>query len=301
MASLRSRALGALLALSASFATNGANAAPPKPPSCPPTAPPLADDATADALFQRGLCEESEGHLIAAVKLYQTALRRPSSPALARRLKVRSDEVVARLASVRIEASSLPDGATALVASKKYELGSKRFVDPGKVEIEVSAPGYVTRTVTVDVGEGEQRVVTVILAPVTSAEPPPAPALKEDSVPDKPPPRLEPPPPANPWRPAGYVALGVGGAALIAGGITGYLAFDRADEVQSQCPTKTTCTADGAAAARAGSTFSTVSTVTTIAGAVLAAGGLALVLWGGPATVRPTVGAMNGLVLTGKM
>jgi hypothetical protein len=88
----------------------------------------------------------------------------------------------------------------------------------------------------------------------------------------------------------------VGSAALLAGGVTGYLAIDRGRVVRSECPTPTSCSAGGAAAARAGASFSTASTVTLIGGAVVTLGALALIFLGGP---RPKSVAVAGFVFLG--
>ncbi len=303
--SRRDAGLAALLGLALSLAAYGA------PAYAAPTQPTLKctegdsglpdEDASAEELSRRASCAESQGHYIAAVKLYQLALRRNPPAVLARRLQTRSTELVGKLASVRLDPDSLPDGTTATVGSKPCQLGTKRYIDPGKVEIEVAAPGFVTRRLTLELREGEERLVSIALAPEA------APSAIPDAVEPAPSParRLEPAPPpvvvstSSGLRPVGYVAASIGAAAIVAGGVTGYLALAEAEEVRRECPTKTTCSASGAAAARSGSTFSTVSTFTTIGGGALALVGLALVIWGGPkTTVRPTVGALNGLVLT---
>ncbi len=289
--------------------SSAAHAAPPKTPStqCSSTSTTADADASAEELLRRGQCAEAERHFIAAVKLYQLALRRSPSPQLARRLQTRSSDAVARLASVRIEPGSLPEGASATIASKSYELGTKHYVDPGKVDVEVSAPGYTTRTVTFDLGEGEERVLTIVLTPETASAP-----VVGPPVTIAPTPRIDPPattgdpllarPPDAPagttsFRPVGYATLAVGGAALIVGAVTGVMTLGRASDVRRECPTKTSCSADGAAAARSGSTLSTVSTVTVIGGSILALAGLGLVIWGGPKSpVRASVGT-NGIVV----
>lgn len=298
-----------LVALSsgASAAPKAAPKRPPPPPPCDTTKPLPEQDAPVEELLRRGVCEEAEGHLVTALNLYQMGQRRspPPAAALAKKLKAAETRVSPLVAKIRIEPGSLPAGATVLIAAKEYELGSRRTVDPGKVEIEASAPGYVSRTVTLELARGEDRLATIVLSPVPTTAPPPSASTSTAAEPAPKSPSAaaaSPPARSGPWRPLGYVALGVGGASLIAGGVTGYMALGRAKELQRECPTRTTCSADGAGAARSGSTLSTVSTVTVIGGAVLAVAGVALVIWGEPkATLQPSVGLMNGLVLSGEL
>jgi len=224
------------------------------------------------------------------------------------RVKARHGFLVRKIPSVRLEPGSVPDGTTVTIGSVSYELGTKLLVDPGKVEVDAAAPGYVSRHVSYELADGEQRVLTIVLTPIAppASTPPEAPASAAAAVaapaPAPPAPLPSPLARSGTWRTFGFIALGVGGAGLAAGAVTGVLALGHAKDVEAACPTKTTCSEGGAAAARSGSTESTISTIATIGGGAVVLAGLALVIWGGPkASVRPTVGAMNGLVLSGEL
>ena len=55
---------------------------------------------------------------------------------------------------------------------------------------------------------------------------------------------LEPAPPpskTHPWKTGGLIAMGLGGAALVAGGVTGYLAIEQKKEVDSVCDANYVC------------------------------------------------------------
>jgi len=129
--------------------------------------------------------------------------------------------------------------------------------DPGPVKIVVSAPGRIDRTFTLTLADGataEQLVDVGNLAPpriVVAAPPPPKKTLK----------RL------------GFVSLAVGGAGLVAGGITGALALSKGNVVKANCSDSYVCNPTGFNAASSGSTFATVSTATFIGGGVFAAAG----------------------------
>lgn len=78
--------------------------------------------------------------------------------------------------------------------------------------------------------------------------------------------------------PLGIAALALGGAAVIAGLVTGGLAWDRKGIVDDACNEADQCHPEGIEAADEGRTFSTISTVTFIAGGVLAAAGVVLIV-----------------------
>lgn len=161
----------------------------------------------------------------------------------------------------------------------------------------MESPGFEPDTQTVAIAVGEERVVTIgpphPTAPVASPAPDAsrAPVASALSLPAR-----EPPDGTSLLRPLGYVSLAVGGTALVAGGVLGYLAIDRGGVVRSECPTPSTCSAGGAAAAHAGASFSTASTVMLIGGAVVTLGALALIYLGG---TKPKTVAVAGFVMLG--
>jgi len=256
---------------------------------------------TPEVLYHRGHCEELGGHLVAALESYEMALRRHPVVKLARQIQARIGVIVPRLGSVRVDASAWPTGAR-VRAGTRVLAGEHPWVDPGRVALAVDAPGFEESTQLVDVAPGEEKAVALPaprpLASVSSqpsgaiAIGPPVPlrsaatsrranaAPEEDSI----------------LRPLGYVGLAVGGAALVAGGVTGYLALNRGGVVRSECPTPGSCSARGEAAARAGASFSTASNVALVSGVVVALGSLALVLLGAP---KPRTVAVADFVLLG--
>ncbi len=254
--------------------------------------------STPEELHHRGHCEELDGHLVAALDSYEMALRRHPVAKLARQLQARIGVIVPRLGSVRVDVSAWPPG-TRVRAGTRVLAGEHPWVDPGRVAIAVDAPGFEESTQLVDVAPGEEKAVALPaprpLAPRPSgaiAIGPPAPltsaatARRANAAPEE----------ESILRPLGYVGLAVGGAALVAGGVTGYLALNRGDVVRSECPTPRSCSARGEAAAHAGASFSTASNVALASGVVVALGSLALVLLGAP---KPRTVAVADFVLLG--
>ena len=256
---------------------------------------------TPEELHHRGHCEELDGHLVAALESYELALRRHPVVKLTRQLQARIGVIVPRLGSVRVDASAWPTGAR-VRAGTRVLAGERPWVDPGRVAIAVDAPGFEESTQLVDVAPGEEKVVT-LPAPRPLAQ---APAQPSGALAIGPPVPLRsaapgrrpnaPPEEDSILRPLGYVGLAVGGAALVAGGLTGYLALNRGAVVRSECPTPRSCSARGEAAAHAGASFSTASNVALASGVVVVLGSLALVLLGAP---KPRTVAVADFVLLG--
>jgi hypothetical protein len=121
-------------------------------------------------------------------------------------------------------------------------LGVKRAIDPGPHHLEARAGAAVaTRDLTVKEGE----IVPVELEPRVPAgngAPQPLPVPKVENVPPQPLPPIpplpaEPPPdPGKKRRIAGYALLGVGGAGLVLGAVTGGVAANQhGNLVQQGC------------------------------------------------------------------
>jgi hypothetical protein len=157
-------------------------------------------------------------------------------------------------------------------------IGVERPTDPGTHEVVISAPGYLEQRKTVTLAEGGSQELAVTLEKDPNA-----------AAAEAPPP---PPPPAVVVAPAGppadvapkknntlaYVALGVGGAGLVVGGITGFLALGKKGDLEGckdeRCPTSQKDTLDSA------KTMATISTVGFAVGFVGVGAGIVLLLTG---------------------
>lgn len=149
-------------------------------------------------------------------------------------------------------------------------------VDPGVHDVIARAEGRAPWSSRAAVQERSERVTVPVLAELPRAAEPP-PSLVE--------PRLAPLPPSPPpswWTPlrtTGVVALGAGGAGLVAGAVVGLVANGRYDQARASCTDAPRgCPATAVRDASGAYDLAAGATVAFVAGAAVAAGGLALVL-----------------------
>lgn len=211
---------------------------------------------TGDAAIQKKAIEEAKSELAAL---------RPTIPTL----KVRVIGAPLAEVQVTIDGTSV---ATTLLASG-------RLVNPGNHEVVGVHAGQRVRA-SATLGEGQNRQLELRFSSVASAEEQqpastisaPASSAPADTPADAPP----APSPRNARRTWAVVALAAGGAGLAVGGVTGFLALGKRQELDDTgkcsdgCPTSLTADVNQL------NTYRTVSTVAFIAGGVLAATGITL-------------------------
>jgi hypothetical protein len=207
-----------------------------------------------------GECYVALGRLVEGTEVLRKSLREPlpAEPtpahikALDRAQKV-LDAAKPRIAGLTIKVVAV-EGMIVKVdgnAVPSALVDTEMPTDPGEHRIEVTAPGFLKSGTHVGVGEGEKKTITLTLSRdpnAAVAQAPAASAAAASSAPtatSAPEPnqrrdegaavRPQPPKPA-PNRTAAYVAYGIGGAALAAGGVLGYLTMKRHEELQGSCP-----------------------------------------------------------------
>jgi hypothetical protein len=159
-------------------------------------------------------------------------------------------------------------------------IGVERPTDPGTHEVVISAPGYLEQKTSVTLAEGGSQELAVRLekdpAAAAAATPPPtttAPPVVTTG-PSAPPSDTGP----KKSNTLAYVALGVGGAGLVVGGVTGFLALGKKSDlkgcVDTKCPSSQQDTLDGA------KSMATISTVGFAVGFVGVGVGVVLLLTG---------------------
>lgn len=185
-------------------------------------------------------------------------------------------------ATVKIDGVLVPPAA----------VGVKRAADPGFPEVTVTAEGYEPFKQTVTVGPGEEQSLEVSLQKL-----PERPRLAEK--PSEAPPA---PPTTSTRRALTYVALGVGGAGLVAGGVSGGLALRKRAELQDECKDER-CPSSSGKKIETYHTFGTFSGVALAVGVAGAGTGLVLLLTeprpSPPASAKFSVRPLLGLGVVG--
>jgi hypothetical protein len=135
------------------------------------------------------------------------------------------------------------DGVQVPVAA----LGVRRATDPGSRRISATASDYIPTEVTVSMPEGGERAVTLklkfhpsslipsALAPQPQLRSQPQPAvLRESHQPSK-----------RSSDTVGYAVLGLGGAGLVVGTVTGIIFLRKHSDLASKCPNTSNCQQQG--------------------------------------------------------
>jgi len=175
-----------------------------------------------------------------------------------------------RIPKVTIEVKGAPAAQIRVtldeVPLEQEQLGAPIPMNPGKHTIEARAEGFSSATVTVELSEeaGSQSVALTLTEPGEGSPPPPRVEPASDST-------------QGPWWP-GAVVLGVGGVGLVVGAITGGMAMGKVDDIKSRC-IDNHCPPEDEEQGSNADTLATVSTVGFIAGGVLAAAGVVLLVW----------------------
>lgn len=152
--------------------------------------------------------------------------------------------------------------------------GKPLAIDPGKHRLRYERDGVdaVEEEVIINVGDHNRRLEPTFKAP---REPAGSTEPKAGPVSDG---GAEIPPPSGPVRWPAYLTIGLGGAGLVVGAITGGLALSAKGTLDEKCATKATCPADAQEDIDTLSTMSTVSTVGFVVGGIVAAAGIVVVI-----------------------
>jgi hypothetical protein len=155
------------------------------------------------------------------------------------RAKKELDAALPRIAHLTVEIEPTDVDASVTVGGvtvPKALIGAERPTDPGSHEVVATATGYLPAKTQVSLSEGSRHAIKLKLEPdpnAVAANAAPAPA-----TPMPPPPAPVTPPPAATGsnNTLSYVLLGVGGAGLLVGSITGMMAIQKEGELD--CPEK---------------------------------------------------------------
>lgn len=187
------------------------------------------------------------------------------------------DTLEPRLARLTLRADkALPEGTKISVDDVELSVASLGVAlpeDPGEHRVVIKSPGRKDLAVGVKLAEGGKETYTVQLGEISTEKVTSKPeggtagAMGTDGGAGG---------ETSPLRTVGFITGGVGIAGVAVGSVFGVLTIDKKNVTDDHC--KNGCDSTGSAAQSDGRTFGTVSTVSFIAGAVLLAGGVTLVL-----------------------
>jgi hypothetical protein len=174
---------------------------------------------------------------------------------------------------------------------KNEALGIERFIDPGQHVVKATADGYkpVNRPFKVD--EGKAETVPITMEKDTGAPAVVPPVAGPGTTPETP--GTAQPATADVStkggsmnKTLGFVALGVGGAGLVAGLVTGFIALGKHSDLSNACQNGN-CTADKQSDVDSYHSMGTISTIGFVIGGVGIAGGAILLLTAPKAQTAP--------------
>jgi hypothetical protein len=260
---------------------------------------------------QLALCYEGAGRLASAWSQWRVLEDLAGKANQGARLQLALQHIAAlrpRLATITVEVPKESAAIAGLgVKRDGLELGPALWgtevpVDSGPHEVTAAAPGRAPFTEKVSITADGQKI-SVRIAPLATAP------SGQGTAPEAPAPEAPAAQPSGWQRPLGIAAIGVGAAGVAVGAVLGGIAIAKKDESNAHpCNAFNEClTAEGAALRNEARRFGDAATVAIIAGGVLAAGGVTLVLLApkatktaqGPVAARLRA-APGGLVVEGR-
>ncbi len=301
-------------------------------------AQPASDPGAAEALFQKARTLMEQGKLVEACPIFDESYRLDPAPGTLLNLAAcsrhkgktatswgqfveagrafrrkgderralfaegQAKELEPMLAHVVLSAEAPPPGLSITrdgVELSAASLGLKLPVDPGRHELVLRAPGHKSRTQTFDAEA--RKTVELVLDPLSPGEDEP-----KIEAPTPAPPGVDPGPADRRGpnqRLAGFIVGGVGLASLAVGAVFVGLTAQRSGELDDLCPAQRCTTAEAKDALSEANIFANVANGMLIAGGVVAAAGLVVVLTApssDPDVVRVQIGpALGGLSVSG--
>jgi len=272
------------------------------PTACSKFTASLAIVSRAGTLLNLALCEQQQNHLVSAAKHWQQGIallppgddRLPVSKERAAALAKRLPHLTLQLTgTVSAGARAELDGAPA----RLDELQAGVPADPGRHVVVVLVPGAADQRATVDLAEGDARVVTLAIVPgpehVTPPPPPPPSGARGGGL-----------------RTVGFALTGVGVAGFVVAGVTGGILVSKHATISADCPGMV-CGKAGSPTSKESLTgglgpLNAANAVGWALGLAGVAVGVPLIIVGGPKAPQATVGAATlpggaGLLLTGQL
>ena len=259
--------------------------------ACPKLAESQRLDPAPGTLLNLALCYERNGQLASAWVTYRDAASvaqnadQPDRAHLARR---KAEELEPKLATLTIVVPPASDRPDLVLKRDGDQVGRPGWgtpipIDPGPHVIEASAPGRKTWQGKAVIERTAAPSSIEVHAPWSCFRP----TRRAPTESPLPAPRVTQaaggcPSPAQPsssgQRTIGVVVGGVGLAALVAGGVFGFVAKSNNDSAKSHCLTDSACNAQGLSLTTSAEHAATLSTIGFVAGGIAAAAGVVLYL-----------------------
>jgi len=267
------------------------------PEACSKFAQSYELDPTLGSLLNLAVCHEEEGKTASAWAEFTEAASKAKALERAERAefaKKRADALEKRLSKLVIAAAQPPRDMKISLngrALSSVALGSEIPVDPGPLEIEVTAPGKMPRkeTITVEPGPSTRRISIPTLEDEAKGPPPPPVVAKEQGGGGG----------LGGQRIAALAVGGVGLAGIAVGAVFGVRTLDKAAEVEEACGDKPICRRGVVEKNEEAYTSATISTVAFGVGAAAVAAGITLWLTAPSGAPSGKAGALHLLPVAG--
>lgn len=221
-------------------------------------------DPAPGTLFNLADCDEHVGKLASAWQLFERLSH--DLPAGDDRVPIVKGRVAALAKRVPRLTLRLGEGAPAGATVRRDEvdlgaasLGTALPVDPGKHTVTIKAPGRRTRTLSIEIGEGDRKEIEVL----------PGPEGEDDGAASG----------GIGKRTIGFMVGGIGIAGLLGATVTGIVMAGKKSTADDHCPNKA-CDQIGYDAAQAGRTLTGVTAAMVVVGVVGVGVGTTLVVIG---------------------
>ncbi|MDI1444139.1 hypothetical protein [Polyangium sp. 6x1] len=266
-------------------------------------------DPTPGTLYALAECEATRGKIAAALEHYTTylglfaAMKSPLRERHAERARIaeeqrkKLDAEVPRLKLVWV--GEVPAGLVVTRGDATLDLktlGASVMLEPGAYAFRVEVPGRPAQERRVRLEKGDRKILELTPGATQEAVDERKPLPEQPLPPPKP---VAPPKPGmHPWAIGGIAAMGVGGAALLAGSVLGGLAVAEKREVDAACDENFACGAKGMETVERFWALGNASTATFIVGGVVLATGVTLFVLA-PKASAENVGAVRVRGLAG--
>lgn len=169
-----------------------------------------------------------------------------------------AEQLRPRIPTLTVKVLGAPAGSSPVVTVDGVTIppaavGAPRKLNPGSHDVTAKSTGGPEEHATIELKEGESKELPLTLkAPIAGADPlPPKPEEKGG---------------ATKTNSLVYVGFGVGAVGVVAGTVTGILAFGKASTVDAACHQTTNCPASAKSDVTSGRTLGTISTISFIVG-----------------------------------